>query len=870
MDKIRQNIVIGALLHDIGKFVQRSEENRSLQNSSKIKDETKRILPDICPQYNGRFSHLHSAWTYQFFNDYDQYLFKNDLSGDVAAINIAAHHHHPSTLIQEIIQKSDWLSAGMDRSKCKDVMDEISDETSRKYNFRKQRLQPVFENIFSKDYHSGRNSEERLRYEIAPLELDDTTVFPQNFLGEDKDLNDDYLGLWGGFITEFKNLPNAEFGSFVNTLLPLLQKYTWCIPSSTHDIPDISLYDHLRTTAAISLCYYDFIKDKFPKELAAENTSIVRGLFDGQYSNEEFATIICGDLSGIQSFIYQIASHRAAKSLKGRSFIIQLLSDTCAEYMLEQLGLPETNLVYSSGGKFFILAPNTQNTVTVLEKVKNQLNTGLLAKYSGSIYLGVGQSTLTAQDFLDSLNEKWVAAIHNSAKTKSQRFVNQMLTDDTFFLPMGDDADIKQCTICGLDVKKTDLITQKDNPDKQWCRTCDSIIATGAKLKSADYLVKLKSMRGDYIPLDNIDVSYILMPEDKLKQVYHDYKESIVKIYKFNDTEFMPDKEISLFDKGFGYKFYGGNDMPTDKNGDIADFNKLAGERDDVFKRLGILRMDVDNLGLIFQKGFDFDSHETDSTGSFYSISRLSTLSNMLDIFFSGYLNEIAFSDKYNRKLFIVYSGGDDIFMVGRWYHLIDCALEIYDTFKKFVCNHPRFTISGGMEMVPQKFPIHRAADLAGNAEDKAKAYQYKTDDKEKDAFTFLGKSLSWHDLKLVQQIKDELLENEEQAKNKGLLNRLRRIQENYKNQKDILDKNKDLSPKQRAELVQYNKWRWRMVYDLARYKKENKQANALIDKLQEAMLDGDHYGDLNSLENIQDFIDLPARWTELINRSNK
>ena len=42
----------------------------------------------------------------------------------------------------------------------------------------------------------------------------------------------------------------------------LLEKYLWCVPAQTTNyIPDISLFDHAKTTAAIALCLYDEYKE---------------------------------------------------------------------------------------------------------------------------------------------------------------------------------------------------------------------------------------------------------------------------------------------------------------------------------------------------------------------------------------------------------------------------------------------------------------------------------------------------------------------------------------------------------------------------------------------------------------------------------
>ena len=78
----------------------------------------------------------------------------------------------------------------------------------------------------------------------------------------------------------------------------------------------ISLYDHLKTTAAIASCSYLFDNESDSKD---KNKFI----------------IINGDISGIQKFIYRVSSPQEAQSgmskrLRGRSIYISLLNEDIA------------------------------------------------------------------------------------------------------------------------------------------------------------------------------------------------------------------------------------------------------------------------------------------------------------------------------------------------------------------------------------------------------------------------------------------------------------------------------------------------------------------------------------------------------------
>ena len=100
-------------------------------------------------------------------------------------------------------------------------------------------------------------------------------------------------------------------------------------------------------------------------------------------------------------------------------------------------------------------------------------------------------------------------------------------------------------------------------------------------------------------------------------------------------------------------------------------------------KRLGVLRMDVDNLGKIFQGGISPERA---------TLSRYSALSRSMDYFFSGYLNTI-WQEVAPEQSIIIYSGGDDVFIVGSWEQTIAIAKRIKEDFRKFSCGNPNFSI---------------------------------------------------------------------------------------------------------------------------------------------------------------------------------
>ena len=161
---------------------------------------------------------------------------------------------------------------------------------------------------------------------------------------------------------------------------------------------------------------------------------------------------------------------------------------------------------------------------------------------------------------------------------------------------------------------------------------------------------------------------------------------------------------------------------------------------------LGVLRMDVDGLGARFINGFQ-------------SMEKYKDFSEKLDKFFDaekGNLHDI--QEKHKDYLNIVYAGGDDIFVLGRWDKVIDFAEDVQKAFKEY-CKHElndeTLSISGGIAIVNKKFPIAKAAEMAGDAEEAAKKYR-----KEKNAFNMFEESVAWtqEEFDYVKVNKDEMV----------------------------------------------------------------------------------------------------------------
>ncbi len=164
--------------------------------------------------------------------------------------------------------------------------------------------------------------EEKLqgRHHAVPIGLpaDIEKVFPAGFTNyEREELGNHLAGFADGlrYLLDTEragSLDKTSFDCVVSHFLGILYKYTWCLASDGQGYPDVSLYDRLRTTAAIASCLYLYHSEE---ETLSEDELRKKGA-------DQFCLAV-GDISGIQNYIFDIASivvgGGVARRLRARS-----------------------------------------------------------------------------------------------------------------------------------------------------------------------------------------------------------------------------------------------------------------------------------------------------------------------------------------------------------------------------------------------------------------------------------------------------------------------------------------------------------------------------------------------------------------------
>lgn len=861
MENKRDLIYLAALLHDIGKFYQRADSGFS-DKQAQLSDYSKQLANDICPLNDaGRFGYQHVVWTNEFFekvqtklNNIPQLkLNLYETTDDDCLANMACNHHKPKTELQAIVTMADWWSAGIDRRE--PIEKEEAEDNVTKINWGKTRYKHI--PLYS-IFNTIKDGNGKYAFPLEPINITGKSFTKEIATKEDGVSQAKYKVLWDKFIEEFEKLPSDNLTGFTESLLYLLKKYTWCIPSNTMDMSNVSLFDHLKTTAAFADCIYTYYLEN-ESDFNWNNTDKRLTLKEGEYP-----IILLGcDISGIQKFIYNIASRKAATSLKGRSFYLQLLIDSIIQRFILHTDIKATigHVVYSSGGKFYMLLPNTEKVKSAIEEIYEAIEKEIWNEHKGKLIVNLDfipfayqtkqrQIKFEGADSEESsLSSLWKALADKLTERKNQKFKNIIKLDfKSFFEPVSSGGDVKVCAVTGEELKKGEFKKIKDS-DAIVSNAVYDQIDLGNVLKDVDYLITFKGDEANSTYLSNrlkyksstIGIANYLFDQKELTKEDADFRKitsaDVSRVKRINNTNFLaaPFKGQSV---SYGFQFYGGNKQ--------AEFNK---DRDKTFEEItrknvddknsetyfGVLRMDVDGLGDIFINGLP-DEQRT--------FSAYATLSSALDWFFSGYLNTIR--EKYKDNVNILYSGGDDVFAVGRWDLLISFAEDIRSEFRRYV-GREDISISAGITIVGNNYPIAKAAELAGKAEDAAKEFK---DEKLgiKNAINFLGQTVSWNqEFAWVKSKKQEFVSLiNEHDMSKAILHRLilfAEIQANNKRKQNEKGFKPDLS------------YYWNSAYYLKRFM-ENKDPEvvAFCKSLQKKVLDS------RKLE----LIALAARWAEL------
>ncbi|MEW5827988.1 MAG: type III-A CRISPR-associated protein Cas10/Csm1, partial [Chloroflexota bacterium] len=540
-----------------------------------------------------------------------------------------------------------------------------------------------------------------------------------------------------------------------------------------------SLYDHSRMTAALAAVLAEVDEDRL-QAIAKDPGS----------SRDEVALLVGGDISGVQDFIYTISSKGAAKTLRGRSFYLQLLTEAALRFVLNRLELPYTNVIYSGGGNFFLLAP--LEAKEKLPALRADLSRILLKHHGSALYMALGFAEVPAMGFKAGELPKYWSAMHKAIQQAKHRRYSE-LGGDAYALvfeppKLGGNAN-ETCSICGDDQRKTRKWDELEVQERT-CELCFSFADEIGKHLPKSRFVALgwnepqEQSRGT--------ASDALAELGMTFQLLRDAKESVtlaagrVTIWALDDPQNgnYPPANVPAAH----VLRYVANQVPPE------NFDELQEKVKGGFKRLGVIRLDVDDMGKLFKDGLAENA----------TLSRLAALSFQLSLFFEGWMKEICARNGRDVLVYTVYTGGDDAFLLGPWDVMPGLAQDIAREFSEYTGLHPDLHMSTGMSFIGGKYPIYQAAEDAHEALEAAKKSG-------KDAFNFLGRNWQWESFEILRQ-RSERLENIVTQKKDGGLDGSQAILHHLQNLAQSAEQHTDGKSRH-----VWGRWMWLGNYQLFR-----------------------------------------------------
>lgn len=680
-----EEIVLAAYLHDVGKFAQRAG----------IEDlYDKNFETDCCKLHKGGwYSHKHAVYTEGFIEKYKDIL-PDSVNPNIVR-NLASHHHNPSTIEEWIISVADRVSSGSDRCNILGELSEkdegVADESKLKF-YEKPML-----HLLSTLQLDRKPEPESAYCKISALDEDSILAV------SDKKINKEiYLELWKQFESDFINLKGLDFEQFEKSLLTLMERYWWCIPSATNSDADISLFQHAKTTAAFSACLYRY-HEKAEK------------LSDGQINNstEEKFVFINGDISGIQKYIFELkTANDSAKLLRAKSFQLWALSEILSEYICKNFGVSNANIVTSAGGKFIVVVPATEDYKNKLLEVQTEIETYFMKEFAGKLAVIISDGIEASIQDLQQENAK---ALFNKIGTESDRAKQSKMQkgiarNGAVFEEFYDELQKNgECPKCGIFPKNA-------RNEGEECDKCKKLTEIGGKLLK-NSVVKLNSEK--------------LLHFGQMIHVFRSNENIKEKCYSIN--EYIPGRPLMFLPYVAPWA--------DEDTGQVKTFSEIADESCGN-KKLAMFKADIDNLGLVFAT----------SLGERISISRYADLSFMLHYFFSAFYAWFVKNKQnpdgkyYNEVIYTVFSGGDDLCVVGAWDSILYFARDFQEALCRFTNNNPSITISGGISLCSPNIPVNVIATMAEDNLEKSKSYSKNGN--LKNAITVFDTTVSWDDYK--------------------------------------------------------------------------------------------------------------------------
>ena len=392
--------------------------------------------------------------------------------------------------------------------------------------------------------------------------------------------------------------------------------------------------------------------------------------------------LLKGDISGIQEFIFNVQSDGAAKTLKARSYYVQVLGKLASRFVLNKLAYLRPSLFYEGGGNFFIEFNCDEESVEAkINAIRAELDE---SQRNEDLLIHLSYIKKADEDFWQKLRD-------HSNREKLKFFSNNIQYFETYSKKK--EVDVERFPQVESWLSKISELDSNSNQFKA---------LTEIMVKEEKILVEL--LKGQF---NEKDASFKDSLVNKLpfwkdyseKEAYEDFRKKRKEIY--TDNSELKDYNIIDFDA-------------------LGDF---AAHRTGTNK-IGILKLDVDNLGKLFGKANHNNVKKYSKTFStFFTEAIYKSLYNEQSFSLFGSIQEA-----YKPNIYPIFSGGDDCFIIGGWDAVLCFARDLHELFcdykeiKIIKLDGKPMTFSAGIVLVNSTHPVRNFSELAEQALSQAKS----------------------------------------------------------------------------------------------------------------------------------------------------
>lgn len=471
--------------------------------------------------------------------------------------------------------------------------------------------------------------------------------------------------------------------------------------------------------------------------------------------------LIIGDLSGIQDYLFDIASEGGQQSrrLRARSFYIQLVAECLALRMLEVAECVKENLLFCGAGKFLINAPAlTVVQLQALQADTKRMNEWLLTRTNAQLRfsLAISETGGTAQ-------AQYERALQQLQTEKLRPWANVAVLAglwDTAALRL--DAIGPPCDLCkrrkGV-VQETDTDPENDTTfTRTICQRCADDRQIGKDLPDTEWIALSENAASGS---DDIEMPGWSVNLRRQRPAAHRGP----LLHLITQSNGSNTNEPRVYPRALA-RHIPRNDDKTKTPKDFKTLANLAtGD-----KLLGVLKADADGLGS-FLSGLLADAPD---------LTPLSRFSREMDNFFGVTLNN-TIRERYGDSLYTIFAGGDDLLLVGPWDRIFDFAGLANEMFwQKF--GSRGLTISAGITLIKPKRPIKHAVERAEELLHLAKTAPAPQASAPKNQLAAFGQIWKWRDhaaiLSAAKQLTKWVDDKENKVAERGWLQTLLHLAE--------------------------------------------------------------------------------------------